>query len=243
MKITGYRLLRSYHDWGRPIGDVNGFIDSGHHRGADRDRGDRRGHRGHRHRFAREHRPGLPGHPRTRPPRRLDAVRPDARARLQGRSHRLRPSAASERSTPPCGTSRRRSPGNRCGDSSARPTVSSRATPRGSTSPSTTRSSRLVPHHGRARIQQRKAEGRPRRGMVTSDVSGSSPTRSRQRDRPALMLDANESWNLKQAVRYVSASRNVHDLTWIEEPLRRWDAVGQARLGRRCAPASPPART
>src|SRR3954467_12409697 len=29
MKITGYRLLRSYHNWGRPIGDVNGFIDSG----------------------------------------------------------------------------------------------------------------------------------------------------------------------------------------------------------------------
>jgi L-alanine-DL-glutamate epimerase-like enolase superfamily enzyme len=29
MKITGYRLLRSYHDWGRPIGDVNGFIGSG----------------------------------------------------------------------------------------------------------------------------------------------------------------------------------------------------------------------
>ena len=29
MKITGYRLLRSYHHWGRPIGDVNGFVDSG----------------------------------------------------------------------------------------------------------------------------------------------------------------------------------------------------------------------
>jgi isopentenyl diphosphate isomerase/L-lactate dehydrogenase-like FMN-dependent dehydrogenase len=29
MKITGYRCLRTYHDWGRPVGDVNGFIDSG----------------------------------------------------------------------------------------------------------------------------------------------------------------------------------------------------------------------
>jgi L-alanine-DL-glutamate epimerase-like enolase superfamily enzyme len=48
--------------------------------------------------------------------------------------------------------------------------------------------------------------------------------------RPALMLDANESWNLKQAVRHVSRVEEVHDLTWIEEPLRRWDAVGQARL-------------
>ena len=29
MKITGYRCLRSFHDWGRPVGDVNGFVESG----------------------------------------------------------------------------------------------------------------------------------------------------------------------------------------------------------------------
>jgi L-alanine-DL-glutamate epimerase-like enolase superfamily enzyme len=29
MKITGYRCLRTYRDWGRPVGDVNGFIGSG----------------------------------------------------------------------------------------------------------------------------------------------------------------------------------------------------------------------
>jgi L-alanine-DL-glutamate epimerase-like enolase superfamily enzyme len=46
------------------------------------------------------------------------------------------------------------------------------------------------------------------------------------------MLDANESWNLKQAVRHVSAVEAVHDLSWIEEPLRRWDAAGHARLTR-----------
>jgi L-alanine-DL-glutamate epimerase-like enolase superfamily enzyme len=45
------------------------------------------------------------------------------------------------------------------------------------------------------------------------------------------MFDANESWNLKQAVRYVAAIEEQHDLTWIEEPLRRWDAAGHARLG------------
>src|SRR5664279_6189450 len=44
------------------------------------------------------------------------------------------------------------------------------------------------------------------------------------------MLDANESWNLKQAVRYVSRIEEVHDLVWIEEPIRRWDAEGHARL-------------
>ncbi len=47
---------------------------------------------------------------------------------------------------------------------------------------------------------------------------------------PALMLDANESWNLKQAVRYIAAIERDIDLTWIEEPLRRWDAAGHARL-------------
>lgn len=55
---------------------------------------------------------------------------------------------------------------------------------------------------------------------------------SRNTSSPALMLDANESWNLKQAVRYIAAVEAVHDLTWIEEPLRRWDADGHARLTR-----------
>jgi len=53
---------------------------------------------------------------------------------------------------------------------------------------------------------------------------------ARNTARPALMLDANESWNLKQAVRYVTAIEEKLDLTWIEEPLRRWDAAGHARL-------------
>ncbi len=29
MKITGYRSLKTIHNWGRPIGDVNGVIESG----------------------------------------------------------------------------------------------------------------------------------------------------------------------------------------------------------------------
>lgn len=50
--------------------------------------------------------------------------------------------------------------------------------------------------------------------------------------KPALMLDVNECWNLKQAVRYLSALEDQIDLTWVEEPLRRWDATGHARLSR-----------
>lgn len=47
---------------------------------------------------------------------------------------------------------------------------------------------------------------------------------------PALMLDVNESWNLKEAVRYMHRIESQVDLTWIEEPLRRWDAAGHAKL-------------
>ncbi|GAA1776577.1 mandelate racemase/muconate lactonizing enzyme family protein [Luedemannella helvata] len=50
--------------------------------------------------------------------------------------------------------------------------------------------------------------------------------------RPALMLDANECWTRKQAVRHVAEIERVVDLTWIEEPVRRWDAEGLAAVGR-----------
>ncbi len=62
-----------------------------------------------------------------------------------------------------------------------------------------------------------------RLGIVADALAGNAA-------QPGLMLDANESWNLKQAVRYVSAVEAEYDLTWIEEPLRRWDAAGHARL-------------
>jgi L-alanine-DL-glutamate epimerase-like enolase superfamily enzyme len=50
--------------------------------------------------------------------------------------------------------------------------------------------------------------------------------------RPNLMLDANESWTRKQAVRHVAALERSVDLTWVEEPVRRWDADGLALVGR-----------
>jgi len=51
--------------------------------------------------------------------------------------------------------------------------------------------------------------------------------------RPGLMLDANENWSSKQAVRYVGELERHLDLIWVEEPVRRWDAEGMAALGRR----------
>lgn len=50
--------------------------------------------------------------------------------------------------------------------------------------------------------------------------------------RPGLMLDVNEAWTRKQAVRHVSELERTLDLTWIEEPVRRWDADGLAAVGR-----------
>ena len=50
--------------------------------------------------------------------------------------------------------------------------------------------------------------------------------------RPGIMLDANESWNRKQAIRYIHAVEEQVDLSWVEEPLRRWDADGMAMVSR-----------
>ena len=44
--------------------------------------------------------------------------------------------------------------------------------------------------------------------------------------RPALMYDVNESWGRHQAVRLARQVEARVDLTWIEEPVRRWDVAG-----------------
>ncbi|MEU1590889.1 mandelate racemase/muconate lactonizing enzyme family protein [Micromonospora sp. NPDC005710] len=50
--------------------------------------------------------------------------------------------------------------------------------------------------------------------------------------RPGLMLDVNEAWTRKQAVRHVCELERTLDLIWIEEPVRRWDAEGLALVSR-----------
>ncbi len=50
--------------------------------------------------------------------------------------------------------------------------------------------------------------------------------------RPSLMLDANEAWTRKQAVRHICELERTLDLTWVEEPVRRWDAEGLAAVHR-----------
>ncbi|MEU4448866.1 mandelate racemase/muconate lactonizing enzyme family protein [Actinosynnema sp. NPDC050801] len=50
--------------------------------------------------------------------------------------------------------------------------------------------------------------------------------------RPGLMLDVNETWTRKQAVRHVGELERTLDLTWVEEPVRRWDAEGHVAVSR-----------
>ena len=44
--------------------------------------------------------------------------------------------------------------------------------------------------------------------------------------RPHLMIDSNEYWSPKQAIRKIREMEEHFDLTWVEEPARRWDYRG-----------------
>ena len=48
--------------------------------------------------------------------------------------------------------------------------------------------------------------------------------------RPALMVDSNEYWSPKQAIRHISAFEEHYDITWCEEPARRWDYRGLRKV-------------
>lgn len=60
---------------------------------------------------------------------------------------------------------------------------------------------------------------------------------ARNSARPAIMFDVNEAWNCKQAIRNLAEIERHVDLTWIEEPVRRWDARGLAQIARAVKPA------
>jgi L-alanine-DL-glutamate epimerase-like enolase superfamily enzyme len=51
-------------------------------------------------------------------------------------------------------------------------------------------------------------------------------------NRPGLMIDANEYWSAKQAVRWISRMERKFDLLWVEEPARRWDYHGLRQVSR-----------
>ncbi|WP_381805049.1 mandelate racemase/muconate lactonizing enzyme family protein [Streptomyces niveus] len=49
---------------------------------------------------------------------------------------------------------------------------------------------------------------------------------------PALMLDVNETWGRHQAVRLLARIEDQVEIAWIEEPVRRWDVAGNRAVGR-----------
>src|SRR5690606_16362629 len=237
MKITGFRTLRTVHDWGRPVGDVNGYIESGvtdvplviletdegvtgvgmgSH--ADLDR-----------LF-----PALEG----QDPRAVSSLYDAMLARVFKSSHGgatfggigafdtalwdIKAKLAGEPLWRLLGASDRFVPGYASGldaalDDEQLADLYRSFAERGFTA---------------AKLKGgRNLEADLRRFDILTDLLSAGGCA------PALMLDANESWNLKQAVRYVSALEERIDLTWIEEPLRRWDAAGHARLSA-CVKAS-----
>lgn len=48
--------------------------------------------------------------------------------------------------------------------------------------------------------------------------------------KPELMVDVNEYWSPKQAIRYIHEIERAFDLTWVEEPARRWDVRGLKKV-------------
>jgi L-alanine-DL-glutamate epimerase-like enolase superfamily enzyme len=50
--------------------------------------------------------------------------------------------------------------------------------------------------------------------------------------RPRLMIDSNEYWSPKEAIRWITEIERHFDLTWAEEPARRWDYRGLRQVSR-----------
>ena len=49
-------------------------------------------------------------------------------------------------------------------------------------------------------------------------------------NKPELMIDVNEYWSPKQTIRYMHEVEQEFDITWIEEPARRWDVRGLKKV-------------
>lgn len=230
MRITGYRCLRTHHDWGRPVGDANGFIDSGVTEVPlvvlETDEGISGIGMG-SHQDLDKLFPALEG----QDPRAVTALYDRMLARVFKSGHSgatfggigtfdmalwdLKAKIAGEPLWRLLGGAERFVPGYASGLDIAL---------------SDERLAAFYTEMADRGFSSGKlkggldVEGDIRRLKIIADAL------SRNTSAPALMLDANESWNLKQAVRYVSTVEKSVDLTWIEEPLRRWDARGHARL-------------
>ncbi len=53
---------------------------------------------------------------------------------------------------------------------------------------------------------------------------------SRSGKTPIMMIDSNEYWSPKQAIRHIREFERSYDLFWAEEPARRWDVAGLRKV-------------
>jgi L-alanine-DL-glutamate epimerase-like enolase superfamily enzyme len=53
---------------------------------------------------------------------------------------------------------------------------------------------------------------------------------SKANNRPLLCVDSNEYWSPKQAIRFIGKLEEKFDITWAEEPARRWDYNGLKKV-------------
>jgi len=53
---------------------------------------------------------------------------------------------------------------------------------------------------------------------------------ARSGKKPLLLIDANEYWSPKQAIRHIRYFEEQYDITWAEEPARRWDYRGLCKV-------------
>ncbi|GAA1702798.1 mandelate racemase/muconate lactonizing enzyme family protein [Microbacterium sediminicola] len=230
MKITGYRLLRTFHDWGRPVGDANGFVASGVTEVPlvllETDEGITGVGMGSHHDIERLF-PALEGED----PRAVSSLYDAMLARVFKSGHAgatfggvgaldmalwdLKAKIAGEPLWRLLGAKDRFVTGYASGldialDDAQLHAFYVRMAERGFAS-------------GKLKGGRDASHDLRRLGIIADALRANAPA-------PAVMLDANESWNLKQAVRYLAKIEREVDLTWIEEPLRRWDAIGHARL-------------
>ena len=230
MKITGYRALRTFHDWGRPVGDVNGFVSSGITEVPivllETDEGVTGVGVGSHQDIDRIY-PAIDG----QDPRAVSTLYDRMLARVFKAGHAgatfagigtfdmaiwdIKAKLAGEPLWRLLGSADRFVAGYASGldialDDEQLAAFYATMAERGFSS-------------GKLKGGRSVDDDNRRLGIISDALH-------RNAAHPGLMLDANESWNLKQAVRHVAAVEAVHDLAWIEEPLRRWDAAGHARL-------------
>ncbi len=60
---------------------------------------------------------------------------------------------------------------------------------------------------------------------------------SKVKERPYLMIDSNEYWAPKQAIRFINEIEKHYEIFWVEEPARRWDYDGLRQVSRNVSAA------